>query len=170
MGPSLTWFNRSLRPLVMSLVLSLPPAAPQSVAAAPASSLDLGVRQGYSIAVVGSQLFIAGGSQFVTDPDGAHGRSVDSDEVDVFDGNSGEWSTTHLTVPRDGMSVATVGSQVLFAGGYDPDPQTGTNRSSAAENVYDTATGLLSGGNLSQPRDRMAAAARGDLVLLLDRV
>ncbi len=42
-----------------------------------------------------------------------------SDVVDIFDGNTGTWSTAKLSVARSGLSATSLPSQglALFAGG-----------------------------------------------------
>jgi hypothetical protein len=39
--------------------------------------------------------------------------------VDVYNGNTGAWSTAQLSVPRMSLAAASVGNLVLFAGGFN---------------------------------------------------
>ena len=41
-----------------------------------------------------------------------------SDVVDIYNTATGEWSVAHLSQPRAGVAIYTVGTKVLFLGGY----------------------------------------------------
>ena len=151
----------TLRHLVLIAVLVMPPG---TVRAEPSSTLNLDGRLQYGVASLGSLLFLAGGMRF----DSAQPRArsfIDSDEVDILDGDTGKWSTAQLSAPRAGVATAAFDSQVLFAGGYDHDPVTGMNRSSAVVDLYDTATAQWRVGALSEDRTGITVAVVGTKVL-----
>jgi hypothetical protein len=41
-----------------------------------------------------------------------------SKAVDLYNGATGAWTTAELSVARDGLTAASVGNVVIFAGGY----------------------------------------------------
>ena len=49
-------------------------------------------------------------------PDPCVVRSVASDVVDIYDAQTGLWSTAALSVPRGFVAAVTVGNLALFAG------------------------------------------------------
>src|SRR5207249_4472125 len=81
--------------------------------------------------------------------------------LDIYDGDTGRWSTATLAAAREGISVATVGTQALFAGGYnlglyyDNDGNVNVN----TIDVYDDASGLWSTTTLSVARESIRAIA-----------
>jgi Kelch motif protein len=92
------------------------------------------------VASVGNQVLIAGGR--------ARNTTSASDQVDVYDASNGSWSSAQLSQPRWGMAVASVGTQVLFAGGSSG------GAVSDVVDVYDSATGEWSTGALTAARGR----------------
>jgi hypothetical protein len=108
---------------------------------------------------VGSKAIFAGGA--LGPPAAPTGLS---DVVDIYDASLGApnnpaaWSVAHLSVPRGAMSAATVGCQVLFAGGFD--------LTSARDEIdtYDDCTGTWGVAvDLSQARGKLAAASVGSV-------
>jgi len=109
---------------------------------------------------VGTRAYFAGGVL-----DTMNNRS---DVVDVYDSAFGApgdplaWSTTNLSVARDGMTAIGLGDLVLFAGGAT------FNGSFAVTDVVDvlvTSTGTWGTSHLSNPRGNMAGAALGNQAL-----
>jgi hypothetical protein len=112
------------------------------------TSQTVGDRLDYSVAAVGEQVLIAGGRWSNS------GNSAPSDQVDIYDASTSTWSGAQLSQPRWGMTAASVGTQVVFAGG-----------TTDAVDVYDSATGEWSTGSLSTPRQSIAAVVVGSQVL-----
>lgn len=65
-----------------------------------------------------------------------------------------------LSVGRDLVTVAAVGTKILFAGGSEVNPMTGSTR----VDIYDAATNAWSTAELSQARFGMAAVTAGSKV------
>ena len=98
----------------------------------------------------------------------ACGRGVNglADVVDIYDSRTGQWSVGRLSRARTNVTVATVGDQVLFAGGVlSGPPEAGMSELSDAVDIYDAATGRWSTGRLSQPSQGPAVASVGTRVL-----
>ena len=74
-----------------------------------------------------------------------------SQEVDIYDASTGQWSTHSLSQPRYNMAATTVGTQAIFAGGLG----------SAAVDIYNASTGQWSTASLSQARGYLAATTVG---------
>jgi hypothetical protein len=147
---------------VVLLVASSPGAGdPRSAVAAGAVgqwhtiTFDPKDRVGGTIGAVGSTALIAGG-----DIGQGTGRVV-TDQVDVYDGPTRLWSTVRLSQARAGMVSATVGDQVLFAGGYSPN----FFEKSAAVDIYDSASGQWSSAALSEARDAITGVTVGSKAL-----
>lgn len=90
-----------------------------------------------------------------------------SDRVDIYDaslgspGNPAAWSTATLSSARVGLAAVSVGSQALFAGGYEGSGLFGT----ALVDIYDVQTSTWSTATLSTRRSGLSAAAVGNTVL-----
>jgi hypothetical protein len=126
--------------LVASGVQGSPATGDAAVASAGQwSSIRLG-REEMGVAVVGTQVLIAGGKPH-------EGSGVDPATVNIYDGLTDQWSTARLSDRRVAPTTATVGSRVFVAGG----------RQSDAVDIYDSATGQWSTAQLSQ-------ASVGDIV------
>lgn len=82
--------------------------------------------------------------------------------VDMLNIKTGEWTTAELCWPRKKLDAATVslpgGDKAIFGGGY----QSGGGNARAEWDMYDSASGKWTSGNLSSPRMRIKAAAVGD--------
>jgi hypothetical protein len=111
------------------------------------SSIRLG-REEMGVAVVGTQVLIAGGRPH-------EGSGADPATVNIYDGVTGQWSTARLSESRVAPTSATVGSRVFFAGGRESD----------AVDIYDSATGQWSTAQLSQARVGEIVATVGSRVL-----
>lgn len=61
-------------------------------------------------ASVGTLAFFAGG----------HDGGQHFNTIDIYNSTSGKWSIEYLSVACSGLAGTTVGSKVLFAGGYGP--------------------------------------------------
>ncbi|HRI19444.1 MAG TPA: T9SS type A sorting domain-containing protein [Panacibacter sp.] len=107
-------------------------------------------RTNISVAVNGNKVVFAGGWYF----DFSYNRPA-SNAVDIYDASTGLWSTATLSQKRQGMSVASVGTKILFAGGI---PNSGgTNR----VDIYDVATNAWSTASLSAQRSSMTVNVIG---------
>lgn len=80
-----------------------------------------------------------------------------SDVVDIFDADTGLWSTATLSQGRFHLAATTVGSKALFAGGYHD----AWNESNVVD-IYDTDTGLWSTATLSEPKAELVATTVGN--------
>lgn len=114
-------------------------------------------RTAMAVAVVGSKVIFAGG-ETGNIPNGIY---TASNKVDIYDDATGLWSTALLSVKRELIAVAVVGSKVLFAGGRLPNGVY-SNRI----DIYDAATNTWSVMNMSQTKYGIAAATAGDKVYL----
>jgi len=118
-------------------------------------TLEPNWRNGGVVGTAGSMAMIAGGSAF----DGK--KSYVHDLVYVYDGATHQWSTDHLSQARRVAASATVGSQILFAGGTLDDVVKASN----VVDIYDTATRQWSTARLSEARERMSAITVGSRVV-----
>jgi len=69
-----------------------------------------------SAATIGPYAIFAGGRV-----SGSKNMGVTSDVVDIYNADTGQWSTAALSLTRYGISATTVGGMALFAGGYSGD-------------------------------------------------
>ena len=117
-------------------------------------------RTALAATTVGSKALFAGGCAVGTGATtesrtcGAGGSVVDI--VDIYDAATGIWSTDVLVEPRRNLATTSVGTKVLFAGGF------GVNVRSRQVDIYDTATGRWNGAKLSLARSQLAATTVGD--------
>src|SRR4051812_32784486 len=73
---------------------------------------------------------------------------------------SQQWSTGRLSQARESFAVGTVGSTVIFAGGYVPRPDRAnweSDRVSRVVDLYDAAAGRWSTANLLAARTEATA-------------
>lgn len=75
-----------------------------------------------------------------------------SDVIDVYNTHTGEWNTMKLSQPRKKLAVASVGSKVVFAGGY----LSGVGSVTTVE-ILDETTMMWTYAKLSTPRFRLQA-------------
>lgn len=84
-----------------------------------------------------------------------------SSRVDIYDTITHTWSTAELTEPlRDGMTVASVGPKILFAGGGDDDWIDVVSR----VDMYDASNNTWSVAELSRARNYLSSATIGNKV------
>jgi len=99
-------------------------------------------------------IFFAGGVM-------ANGTS--SDQVDICNVTSGNWTTATLSIARYGIGAASSGNFAFFAGGF-----TGpllSPKTYSQVDIYNILNGSWNTATLSQPRGGLAAASVGNLVL-----
>ena len=104
---------------------------------------------------VGNKLLFAGGisglsGDFSTLPTEISTSAV----VDIYDLDSGQWSTASLSEARVGIAAAVWGNIAVFAGG-----QTASGQVTNSVDIYDAATGLWSTLELSETKGWCEAAA-----------
>lgn len=84
-----------------------------------------------AVATAGNKLFFAGGNTPPVSP-GPH----QSSRVDIYDINTGTWSTAELSQARSGLTAVASGNKVYFAGG------TGSQSGQTSRvDIYDIITG-----------------------------
>lgn len=82
--------------------------------------------------------------------------------VDIYDTQTKQWSTAHLSVARRLIAAATAGSKVVFAGGESSEDGTRSN----AVDIYDMSDGTWTTATLSQAKTHSVAAAAGTKILI----
>jgi len=119
-------------------------------------------RMDLAIGVVGNKVFFAGGL-------GGPGNSPPSNvskKVDIYDNSTNTWSTATLSEGRSGLSVATVGNRIYFAGGNKLNGiYTTSCTPSNRVDVYDNLTGAWSVSYLNESESYQAATAIGDKII-----
>ena len=101
---------------------------------------------------------------------GGHDFNTALADVDIYDCNTGVWSTASLLVARapGPFAAVTVGSNVYIAGGlFAPG---GTTSVSDAVDIYDAQAGTWSSDTLSEARGLVCAAAVGNTALFASGV
>ncbi|MEO6219503.1 MAG: kelch repeat-containing protein, partial [Ginsengibacter sp.] len=102
-------------------------------------------------ASVGSKIFFAGGEK---DPWGYSPTSgTITSRVDIYDASNNSWSTAELSTARAGIAASSVGSKVLFVGGY-----------SNVVDIYDNSTNTWSTSSLSEARSGISATTAGNKI------
>ena len=91
----------------------------------------------------------------------AHAADNHSGLVDIFDADSGAWSTSQMSHSRTNMCSTTWGPLAIFAGGSDG---RGLPKSRHVD-VWDSRTGAWSLHELAMGRDLLACASAGNLTL-----
>jgi hypothetical protein len=114
-------------------------------------------RTNMAVAVVGSKVIFAGGETGNI----SNGIYTSSNKVDIYDDATGTWSTAMLSVKREQIAVAVVGTKVLFAGGLTP-----SGLYSNRIDIYDAASNTWTTKNMSQTKYGIAVATSGDKVYL----
>lgn len=104
-------------------------------------------RAGLAAAGAGNKIVFAGGS----DPY--------SGTANIYDINTGTWTTWQLSEPRVGLAAAAAGNKIVFAGGYNG------NSVSNAVDIYDVSTGKWTTARLTEARRNLAGAAAGNKIL-----
>ncbi len=85
-----------------------------------------------------------------------------SDVVDIYDADTGQWSTATLSAPRFSLAAAAVGNLAFFAGGATPGPGGGV---SDVVDIYNADTDTWTTTTLSMAGERLAATAVGNMVM-----
>ncbi|MHC4643048.1 MAG: Kelch repeat-containing protein [Planctomycetota bacterium] len=96
---------------------------------------------------VGNLAMFAGG--------GTGGSSGVRNIVDIYDAETGQWSTDTLSQARWNLAATTVGHKAMFAGGASGSP-------SNVVDIYDAETEQWSTATLSQARNNLAATTAGN--------
>jgi len=122
------------------------------------TALSIG-RKGMAAVAWGNKIFFAGGMIETAAPSGPSQRTT-SDKIDIYDVQTGKWSSAKLSHPSVYLAAAAAGSKVIFAGGADGD---GHPWDSA--DIYDTLTGQIKTDKLSVGRYLLAAAATGNKIV-----
>lgn len=116
-------------------------------------------RSAMATATAGNKIAFAGGVYMST----LTWEIVPTRKVDIYDNVAGIWSTAMLSVARQDISSASVGSKMIFAGGW-------TYATSGAVilkdkvDIYDATTNTWSTANLSTPRYGMKVSVIGSKV------
>jgi N-acetylneuraminic acid mutarotase len=114
---------------------------------------NLSVARGNVTGVVcGGKFFCAGGGVFLQTP---------LTTVDIFDGQTQQWSVEQLSQGRFMLSAISYNSKVFFVGGFVDYYLNGSD----AVDIYDLQTQTWSIASLSEPRGGMAASVLGDLAI-----
>ncbi|MBL0341851.1 MAG: T9SS type A sorting domain-containing protein [Bacteroidetes bacterium] len=106
-------------------------------------------RSGMAVAVVGSKVIFAGGEAGNI----SSGIYTESNKVDIYDDATGTWSTAILAAKREQITVAVVGTKVLFAGGITP-----SGLYSNLIDIYESTTNTWTTKFLSETKYGMSAA------------
>jgi kelch-like protein 20 len=114
-------------------------------------------RQYLSAAGAGSKILFGGGIVF----DVPTQKYIPSSVVDIYDVNTGKWTTAQLSEPRTQLTAAGAGNFILFAGGVD-----GSDKISKTVDIYNTSTGVWTTAQLGAGRFDLAAASSGTTLLV----
>ena len=109
-----------------------------------------------NVAVVGHTAIFAGGNTSTR-----AGDVLTSDVVDIYDADTGRWSTARLSQARNDIAVATVGNLAIFAGGDLYPTVTAYNN----VDIYNADTGQWSTATLPQAQGGLAATTVGKLAM-----
>merc|ERR1719329_896573 len=85
----------------------------------------------------------------------------ETDEVDIWNHTTDEWSTKRLSVERKKVEAMAVGTEILMAGGEIGHHDPSANGYSSSVDILDLATGEMRVENLSLARQYFAIAAAG---------
>lgn len=128
------------------------------------STANLSQARGHLAATsVGKYALFGGGYYGPSDPLSIY--PVSSDTVDIFDSETGQWSTGHLSQARYDLTATTVGNYVLFAGGNYRIGNGSKVYNSNTVDVFNSVTGQWSTATLSQGRCELAATSIGHYAL-----
>jgi len=114
-------------------------------------------RSGMTVATIGDEIVLAGG-------DLSSGGA--SSAVDIYNTRTGHWHAASLSVPMSQATATVVRDMALFAGGGTVVESNGELIESNVVDSYDTATGEISAGVLSQARGGIAATSVENFALL----
>jgi len=124
-----------------------------------------------NIAVVshGNKIFFAGGRSWENVGGGAT-QNVSYSNIDIYDVATNAWSVAHLSKARESISAVTIGSKIIFAGGFFYTGNTYPGYFSDVTNtvdIYDVSTGGWSRAHLSIPRSNSVNLVKGDSVYFI---
>ncbi len=116
-------------------------------------------RSSMGAAAVDGKAIFAGGTRYRFNPRTNTSSNVVTAAVDIFDAKTARWSTARLSQARTAITVATVGTKAIFAGG-----ELGSGYLSSVIDIYDAATGRWTVARLSERRTRMSSTVVGTKV------
>ncbi|UFH53551.1 T9SS C-terminal target domain-containing protein [Spirosoma sp. KNUC1025] len=99
---------------------------------------------------VGSKAIFAGGH---LTPTYSH-APAQSDQIDIYDIVTGQWTTATLSLPREGGAATSIGSKAFFAGG-----SLSFNGERDEVDIYDLTANQWTTAKLSSPRSSLAATS-----------
>lgn len=85
--------------------------------------------------------------------------AVATNQVDIYDTMTGQWTTAQLSQPRREICAASIGNLAFFVGGEE------NGVSSKRVDIYNAATNQWSTAELSQPRSGMTGVSAGGKIL-----
>ncbi|MBS1598594.1 MAG: IPT/TIG domain-containing protein [Bacteroidetes bacterium] len=92
-----------------------------------------------------------------------NGGSFFSKTADIYDVNTGSWTSHQLTEEKSDLAGAAAGNMILFAGGRN-NGASGSLYSKTVD-IYNALSGTWSSAQLSEARDFLAGAGAGDKIL-----
>ena len=113
------------------------------------------------MAAVGNKIIFAGGVPVPSGP----GPNFSS-TVNIYDITNNSWSTSSLSQARTGITVATMGSKVFFAGGTGFLPSNSIGLTSRVD-VYDVATDTWSVMEMPHADGLLASLASGNKLVIV---
>lgn len=113
------------------------------------------------VAAVGNKIIFAGGIPVPSGP----GPNFSS-TVDIYDITTNTWSTAGLSQARSGMTVATMGSKVFFAGGTGFLPSGSVGLTSRID-IYDAAAGSWSAMEMPHADGLLSSLASGNKLVIV---
>ncbi len=100
-------------------------------------------RDNLAAAAAGSKIVFAGGVVY----DAATSKYIPSTAVDIYDVNSGKWTTAQLSEGRTQLAATGSGELVIFAGGVNS-----SNAVSNTMDIYNVSTGAWTTAELGEAR------------------
>ncbi|HLO39061.1 MAG TPA: hypothetical protein VK173_11235, partial [Lacibacter sp.] len=113
------------------------------------------------VAAVGNKIIFAGGSSVPSGP----GPSFSS-TVDIYDITTNTWSAASLSQARSGITVATIGTKVFFAGGTGMLPSGSVGLTSRVD-IYDAATGTWATMEMPHADGLLSSLASGNKLVIV---
>lgn len=123
-----------------------------------ANALSVG-RSFMASASLDNKAFFAGGFSLAYDSATDSDWSTLYNTVDIYDGETGQWTTAALSESKSILAAAAAGNKVVFAGGQLPNAA-----ATSTADIYDVNTKQWKKDFLSQPRYLLAAAAAGSKI------
>lgn len=108
-------------------------------------------RTNIAVGAAGNKILFAGGWFW----DVSYNQ-VQTDVVDIYDNATATWSVAKLSNKREAISVAVIGSKILFAGGFN-----GLGMVFNTVDIYDASTNTWTATTMSTARYGMAVAVVG---------